>query len=207
MLFDEKNVILQKKGMIHSVAVYCASSTQIDACYFEAARQLGLILAKNDIVCYNGGGGIGLMGAVSDAVINNGGKAVGVITKFMCDMGWHHEKLSDLIVVETMHQRKKMMLDSADAVIALPGGIGTMEEFFEVLTWKQLGLFDKPIVLLNTNGFYDDILAYLHKTVLQQFMRSQHLNMWETVDAPEQILPAVLNAEKWDTTYRKIAAV
>lgn len=192
---------------IKSVAVYCASSTKIDACYFEAARCLGKILANNDIVCYNGGGGIGLMGAVSDAVIENGGQAVGVIPQFMCDMGWNHPNLSRLVVVETMHQRKQTMADSVDAVVALPGGIGTMEEFFEILTWKQLGLFSKPIVLLNTNGFYDNILAYLDKAVEQHFMREQHTNMWTTVTSPEQILPAILNAVEWDSNFRKIAAI
>lgn len=192
---------------IKSVAVYCASSTKIDECYFEAARRLGVILAQNNIVCYNGGGGIGLMGALSDAVIENGGKAIGVIPQFMCDMGWGHSSLSDLIVVETMHERKMVMAENADAVVALPGGIGTLEEFFEILTWKQLGLFPKPIVLLNTNGFYDDILAHLNKAVAQNFMRVQHTEMWSTVTLPEQILPAMANAVEWGADLRKMAKV
>lgn len=197
----------QKRAMIKSVVVYCASSTKIDECYFEAAKRLGEILAKNKIVCYNGGGGIGLMGAISDAILENGGQVVGVIPQFMCEMGWQHHNLTDLLVVKTMHERKKTMLDKAEAVVVLAGGLGTLEEFFEALTWKQLGLIDKPIVLLNTNHFFDDIVAFTQKAVDEQFMRPLHKKMWSTVNSPDEVLPAIEDAEKWDTSYRKTAAI
>ncbi len=122
--------------MIKTVGVYCASSTQINKQYFTAAEELGQILAENHIACCNGGGGIGLMSAISDSIMKHGGIAIGVIPRFMVDMKWHHTALSTLHIVENMHERKAKMAELSDAIVALPGGIGTLEELLEILTWK-----------------------------------------------------------------------
>ena len=127
-------------NQINSVCVYSASSTKIDEVYFNAARQLGQLLAKRRIRLINGAGSIGLMRSVADAVLENGGEVTGVIPKFMVEQGWHHTGLSKLVEVESMHERKQLMADLSDAVIALPGGCGTLEELLEIITWKQLGL-------------------------------------------------------------------
>ena len=147
------------------------------------------------------------MGAISDAVMAHGGKAIGVIPQFMVDMGWHHSSLSELHTVADMHSRKAMMAQMSDAVIALPGGIGTLEELLEILTWKQLGLFNKPIIILNINGFYDPLLAQLQKAVEGRFMREEHQQMWQVVEEASQVIDAISHATPWDSNCRKIAAI
>ena len=134
---------------INSVCVYCASSTKIDSVYFDAARELGALLGQRQIRLINGAGNMGLMSAVSDAALRAGGEVTGVIPHFMVEQGWHHTGLTQLVEVESMHQRKKTMADLSDAVIALPGGCGTLEELLEIITWKQLGLYLNPIVILS----------------------------------------------------------
>ena len=124
-------------NQINSVCVYSASSTKIDEVYFNAARQLGQLLAKRRIRLINGAGSLGLMRSLADAVLENGGEVTGVIPKFMVEQGWHHTGLSKLVEVESMHERKQLMADLSDAVIALPGGCGTLEELLEIITWKQ----------------------------------------------------------------------
>lgn len=146
---------------ITSVCVYCASSTKIDSAYFEAARELGTLLGQRHIRLINGAGGIGLMSATADAVLAAGGEVTGVIPHFMVEQGWQHKGLTEMIEVENMHQRKQKMADLSDAVIALPGGCGTLEELLEIITWKQLGLYLNPIVILNTNGFFDPPPGYV----------------------------------------------
>ena len=152
-------------NQINSVCVYSASSTKIDEVYFNAARQLGQLLAKRRIRLINGAGSIGLMRSLADAVLENGGEVTGVIPKFMVEQGWHHTGLSKLVEVESMHERKQLMADLSDAVIALPGGCGTLEELLEIITWKQLGLYLNPIVILNTNGFFDPLLDMLTRAI------------------------------------------
>ena len=148
-------------NQIHSVCVYSASSTKIDPVYFEAAEQLGRLLAEHHIRLVNGAGSIGLMCSVADAVLSNGGEVTGVIPHFMVEQNWQHTGLTELIEVTSMHERKQKMADLSDAVIALPGGCGTLEELLEVITWKQLGLYLNPVVILNVNGFYDPLLNML----------------------------------------------
>ena len=140
---------------INSVCVYCASSTKIDSVYFDAARELGTLLGQRQIRLINGAGNMGLMSAVSDAALRAGGEVTGVIPRFMVEQGWHHTGLTQLVEVESMHQRKKTMADLSDAVIALPGGCGTLEELLEIITWKQLGLYLNPIVILNVKNYFD----------------------------------------------------
>ena len=152
-------------NQINSVCVYSASSTKIDPVYFTAAETLGRLLADHHIRLINGAGSIGLMRSVADAVLANGGEVTGVIPHFMVEQNWHHTGLTELVEVESMHERKQKMADLSDAVIALPGGCGTLEELLEIITWKQLGLYLNPIVILNVNGFFDPLLEMLEKAI------------------------------------------
>ena len=192
---------------ITSVCVYSASSTQIDTVYFETAQELGKMLAQEHIRLINGAGKMGLMAAVSDAVLSNGGEVTGVIPHFMIEQGWHHTGLTELIEVDSMHQRKKRMADLSDAIIALPGGCGTLEELLEVITWKQLGLYLNPIVILNTKGYFNPLLEMLDKAVKENFMRVQHGSIWQVANTPEEAIEFIRTTPIWDVSIRKFAAI
>lgn len=194
-------------NQINSVCVYSASSTKIDECYFEAARQLGYLLAQRHIRLVNGAGNIGLMRSVADTVLDNGGEVTGVIPRFMVGQKWHHTGLTRLVEVETMHERKQLMADLSDAVIALPGGCGTLEELLEIITWKQLGLYLNPIIVLNTNGFFDPLLAMLERAIAENFMRRQHGDIWNVARTPEEAIELMHSAPVWDASIRKFAAI
>ena len=194
-------------NQINSVCVYSASSTKIDEVYFNAARQLGQLLAKRHIRLINGAGSLGLMRSVADAVLENGGKVTGVIPKFMVEQGWHHTGLSKLVEVESMHERKQLMADLSDAVIALPGGCGTLEELLEIITWKQLGLYLNPIVILNTNGFFDPLLDMFTRAIDENFMRRQHGEIWHVATTPEEAVELIYTVPVWDASIRKFAAI
>jgi uncharacterized protein (TIGR00730 family) len=125
----------------------------------------------------------------------------------MCDEGWQHDGLTELKVVETMHQRKAMMAQLADAAVALPGGIGTFDELFEIITWKQLGLFTKPVVILNTNNYFRHFIDLLHVAASENFLRDEHRQIWQVVDTPEEVIPAIKNAVAWPDDARSFAAV
>ena len=194
-------------NQINSVCVYSASSTKIDEVYFNAARQLGQLLAQRRIRLINGAGSIGLTRSVADAVLENGGGVTGVIPKFMVEQGWHHTGLSKLVEVESMHERKQLMADLSDAVIALPGGCGTLEELLEIITWKQLGLYLNPIVILNTNGFFDPLLDMLTRAIDENFMRRQHGEIWHVATTPEEAVELIYTVPVWDASIRKFAAI
>lgn len=194
-------------NQINSVCVYSASSTKIDSTYFEAAQQLGGLLAEQHIRLINGAGSIGLMRSIADAVLSAGGEVVGVIPRFMVEQGWHHTALTRLVEVESMHERKQLMADLSDAVIALPGGCGTLEELLEIITWKQLGLYLNPIVILNTNGFFDPLLAMLERAIDENFMRRQHGDIWHVAQTPEEAIELIHSAPIWDSSIRKFAAI
>ena len=189
------------------ICVYCGSSGQVNPNYFEAARRLGEIFAQENISLVYGAGHMGLMGKVADSMLENNGKVTGVIPRFMVDEGWSHKALSDLVITENMHERKQTMARLADAVVAMPGGCGTFEELLEIITWKQLGLFTKPIVILNVDGYYDGLLEVLKRAVNEKFMRVEHARMWEIVSTPEDVLSAIKNAAEWDVNCRKFAAI
>ena len=192
---------------ITSVCVYCASSTKIDSAYFEAARELGTLLGQRHIRLINGAGGIGLMSATADAVLAAGGEVTGVIPHFMVEQNWHHTGLTELVEVESMHERKQKMADLSDAVIALPGGCGTLEELLEIITWKQLGLYLNPIVILNVNGFFDPLLEMLEKAIDENFMRRQHGDIWKVAQTPEEAVELLYSTPVWDISIRKFAAI
>lgn len=194
-------------NQIHSVCVYSASSTKINPVYFEAAGQLGKLLAEHHIRLINGAGSIGLMRSVADAVLDNGGQVTGVIPHFMVEQNWHHTGLTELIEVDSMHTRKQKMADLSDAVIALPGGCGTLEELLEIITWKQLGLYLNPIVILNTNGFFDPLLQMLERAIDEDFMRRQHGDIWAVAHTPEEALGLIYTTPVWDESIRKFAAI
>jgi uncharacterized protein (TIGR00730 family) len=192
---------------IQSVCTYCASSTKIAPCYFQAAEELGRLLAQEKIQIINGAGNIGLMAAISDAALQAGGKVTGVIPHFMIEQGWNHIGLTQTIAVENMHERKQTMADLSDAVIALPGGCGTLEELLEIITWKQLGLYLNPIVILNTNHFFDPLLNMLDKAIAENFMRNQHGKIWLVADEPAEAIQLIRTAPIWDPSIRKIAKI
>ena len=199
--------LLKTMNKIDSVCVYSASSTKIAPAYFEAARELGALLGQKHIRLINGAGNMGLMAAVADAALQAGGEVTGVIPRFMVEQGWHHTGLTRLIEVESMHERKKLMADRSDAVIALPGGCGTLEELLEIITWKQLGLYLNPIVILNIGGYFDPLLAMLRKAVEENFMRMQHGTIWHVVQTPQEAVELIHTVPLWDASIRKFAAI
>lgn len=189
------------------VAVYCASSTKIKPIYFEVARQIGKALAEHGLGLVNGAGNMGLMQASSDACLESGGEVTGVIPQFMVDQNWHHTGLTKLIVTESMHERKKTIADMTDAAIVLPGGCGTFDELFEIITWKQLGLYLNPIVLVNVDGYFDTLLALLQKAVDENFMRPQHADIWRVARTAEEAIEMLYSTPQWDTSVRRFAAI
>jgi len=154
-----------------SICVFCGSNFNGDPVLLQAVEELSDLMVKKDIALVYGGGRVGVMGLIANQIMQKGGKAIGVIPEFLMNKEVGHEGLSELIITENMHQRKQKMADLSDGVITLPGGYGTMEEFFEVLTWLQLGLHQKPIGLLNVGGFYDPLLQQLDVMVAQKFLK------------------------------------
>ena len=187
------------------VCVFAASSSRIDGEYSQAASNLGILLAREQIEVIFGGGGIGLMGILADAVLKEGGRITGVIPEFMKNEGWGHNSLSEMIVTEGMSERKKKMFEIADAVVALPGGIGTLEELTETITLKQLGLFRGPVIILNISGFYNHLIKFLEHMMETRFMRYEHKRIWEIVDTPGNVIKSLRSYNDWDEDFRKIA--
>lgn len=190
---------------IKRVAVYAASSSQVSSEYIDAAAELGRTLAAEGIDIVYGAGKVGLMGALADAALDAGGKVTGVIPQFMVDNGWCREKLTNLIVTPDMHTRKEKIVSLADATIALPGGVGTLEELMEIITWKQLGLYANPIVILNTRGYFNPLKEMLERAVEEKFMREIHRNLWSIADTPRQAADLIRNTPQWDTAISKMA--
>lgn len=190
---------------IKRVAVYAASSSQVSSEYIDAAAELGRTLAAEGIEIVYGAGKVGLMGALADAALDAGGKVTGVIPQFMVDNGWCREKLTNLIVTPDMHTRKEKIVSLADATIALPGGVGTLEELMEIITWKQLGLYANPIVILNTRGYFNPLKEMLERAVGEKFMREIHRNLWSIADTPRQAADLIRNTPQWDTAISKMA--
>jgi len=173
--------------MIKTICVYCSSSDRIDPIYFKAAESLATILVKKKIITVFGGGSTGLMGRIADTVINLNGEIVGIMPNFMKAIEWDHKGVYNFHFVEDMHARKKKFIDSSDALITLPGGSGTIEELLEAITLKRLGLHDLPIIILNTNGYFDPLIEMLNRAVEQQFLRAEDGKLWEVIEEPEEI--------------------
>ncbi len=187
------------------VCVYCASSNQCDRVYHAAATRLGELLAEAGCTLVYGGGATGLMGAVADGALSHGGDVIGVIPRFMTEVEWQHPGIGKLEVVEDMRERKHRLLTGSDAVIALPGGCGTLEELFEAITLKRLGLYFNPIVLLNTRDFYSPLQTFMQQVISQKFMNAGHSDMWSLVETPEQVLPKIHSTPKWREDARDYA--
>lgn len=165
------------------------------------------MIAEHGLTLITGAGKLGLMNTIENAALEAGGKVTGVIPSFMVREGWHHEGLTKLIETPSMHERKQTMANLSDGIIALPGGCGTMEELLEIITWKQLGLYVNPIVILNVDGFYDALLAQLEKAVEENFMRTIHADIWKVASTPVEAMELLLNTPKWDKNIRKFAAI
>jgi len=163
--------------VIRSLCVFCGSNAGLDPRFANIAHDFGVLLAKENIALVYGGGHVGLMGIVADAVLAGGGKAIGVIPRMLCDREVGHRGLTELHVVESMHERKAMMASLSDAFVALPGGLGTLEEIFEVWTWAQLGIHNKPLGFLDAFGFYAPLLSFLDRAVDAGFIRAQYRRM------------------------------
>ncbi len=190
-----------------TITVYGASSGQLPQPYIDAAAALGRLMAERGHILVNGAGRTGLMGAAADACLAAGGRAVGVIPEFMVEQGWQHTGMTELVVTPDMHRRKERMAELSDACIALPGGVGTLEELLEIITWKQLGLYLKPIVILNTGGYYDALLAQLDRASSERFMRAEHKAIWGVASTPEEALRLAEETPLWDKSVRKFAAM
>jgi uncharacterized protein (TIGR00730 family) len=190
-----------------TVCVYCASSRSSHAEYREAAYRLGVALAERGLGIVYGGGAVGSMGALADGALSRGGRVVGILPQFMADLEWGHTGLSELQLVEDMHTRKRLMLTRSQAAIALPGGCGTLEELFEAITLKRLGLYLNPIVLVNTRAFFDPLLDLLSRAVDERFMDERHLGMWQVVAQPEEVPDALDKAPVWTAAARSFAAI
>ena len=190
-----------------TICVFASSSSRIDKEYAAAASNLGLLLAQAKIDVVYGGGGIGLMGKLADAVLENRGRITGVIPSFMKDEGWDHRAISEMIITSDMGERKKKMFAMADAVVALPGGIGTLEELTEAMTLKQLGLYHGPIIILNTLNFYDSFIDFLEHMVSGNFLRYEHKGMWEIAGTAEEVMVLLGKNEDWHHDPRSIARI
>lgn len=192
---------------VSRISVYCASSSKIDPAYMEEAYKVGQLLARAGITLINGAGNMGLMKASSDGCLEAGGRAVGIIPGFMIAEGWCHQGMSEIIETPDMHIRQQKMAEAGDAAIVLPGGCGSMAELFELITWKQLGLYLKPIVILNTKGYYDALLQQLEQAAEEQFMRKEHLQIWRVAQTAEEAVQLATSTPMWDTNVRRFAAV
>lgn len=178
-----------------SITVFCGSSFGSDEIYKEQAILLGQTLAKQNIQLIYGGANVGLMGAVADGALTSGGKVIGVLPHFLQSKEIAHQQLTELVLVETMHERKTKMNDLCDGVIVLPGGYGTLEEFFEMITWAQLGLHKKPIAILNIDGFYDDLINLVKTMVDKGFLKQINHDMLLISDTIDELLEMMRNYE------------
>lgn len=191
---------------IKSVCVYCASSSNIAPHYKEEAVRLGQLLAERNWSLVFGAGGVGLMGVVASSVLEHGGEAIGIIPHHLRTKEDVQPGLTELYMVDTMHERKQMMVDRSDAFVILPGGFGTMDETFEILTWKLLGLHDKPVVLFNSNGYWDDFLNLIDKIIAEGFASPEHRQLFFVVDSVEQIPESLVKApeERFDVDTNRM---
>lgn len=176
------------------VVVYCASSSNIAPEFFEEGRLAGRLLAEAGVPVISGGGSAGLMAAVIEGAAEAGGETIGVLPRFMIDKGWDHPRLSKLIVTETMHERKKLMADMSRAAIALPGGVGTLDELFEIITWRQLHIYTGNVVICNSAGFYNLLFDHLRHTASEGFMRREAPDrLWLTADNAREAVELALS--------------
>jgi uncharacterized protein (TIGR00730 family) len=188
--------------MIKSLCVFCGSSTGSNPAYGEMAKHLAIYLLEKNITLVYGGANVGLMGILADTILGGGGKVIGVMPKSLVEREVAHDGLTEMHIVSGMQERKALMADLSDAFISLPGAYGTLDELFEVLTWNQLGIINKPIGLLNMNGFYNSLITMLDHSVEEKFLRPEHRNMLLVDNNIEGLMQKILlyqpvTAEKW----------
>ncbi len=192
---------------LHKVCVFAGSSRQCDPEFLQSAAALGRELARAKITVVYGGGASGAMGHLADAALGEGGSVVGVLPRFMYDLEWGHGALTELHLVNDLHERKRLMNNDVDGIVALPGGSGTFEELLEAITWKRLGLHVHPIILVNVRKFFDPLVELLDGAIRERFMDERHRAMWSIVERAEDVLDAIHNAPQWSRQARKIAAL
>ncbi len=183
--------------MLNSVTVFCASSRKSPEKYVEVARELADLLLDNNIGLVYGGGTVGLMGCMADRYIERKGNITGVIPEFMVKVEWAHPGVKNMIIVQDMHERKKRLIEGTDGIVVLPGGTGTLEELMEVLALKRLGKYLKPIIVVNTGGFYNQLIDFFHTMVDERFLRHEHLEAYSLVNKPSEVITALLNTPLW----------
>ncbi len=188
-----------------NICIYCASSDLIPEKYFDAARELGTLMGRRGMTVINGAGNMGLMRATADACMEAGGEAIGIIPTFMIEEDWHYTKMTRLIETPDMHTRQQKMAEMSEAGIVLAGGLGTLAELSELITWKQLGIHLKPIVLLNTDGYYDELLAFLDKGMKENFLSPEHMATFAVASTPQEALNLAENTPLWDAGVRRFA--
>jgi uncharacterized protein (TIGR00730 family) len=189
------------------VCVFASSSSRINTEYADAASELGMLLSKAGTEVVFGGGGIGLMGKLADTILEHNGTITGVIPSFMKDQGWNHADVNDMIITSDMGERKKQMFAMADAIIALPGGVGTLEELTEAITLKQLGLFRGPVIILNTLNFYKSLIDFFEHMVSEYFLRVEHKTIWEIANTPEEVMLLLAKNDPWLFDPIKLAKI
>lgn len=187
---------------MNSICVFCGSSPGANGAYANAARSFGTLLAKNNITLIFGGGKVGLMGQLADSVLSYGGKAIGVIPESLVKKEVAHDSLTEMHVVQNMHERKALMYKLSDAFVALPGGTGTLDELFEVFTWIQLGYLNKPVGLLNVDGYFDHLMTFLRHSVRERFVKAEQLDMLLVDEREDRLLQrmktyAPMQTDKW----------
>lgn len=188
------------------VCIFCASSSLVPQTYIDEAHSVARLLVQNGCSIVYGGGSLGLMGAVADEALRLGGEVIGVIPDFMVDVEWQHKGVADMRRTQTMSERKQMMIEISDAILVLPGSTGTMDELFEAVSDKKLGLHGKPIVLLNTLGFYDHTLAQMQRMVDEQFMSQRHMDCISVAPTPEEACRLCLTLEQSRSSLLAAAA-
>jgi hypothetical protein len=189
------------------VCIFASSSSRINTQYVDAASELGLLLSLAGTDVVYGGGGIGLMGKLADTIIKNKGTITGVIPAFMKDQGWDHSDVNEMIVTSDMGERKKQMFAMADAIVALPGGVGTLEELTEAITLKQLGLFRGPVIILNTLNYYESLIDFFEHMISENFLRDEHKAIWEIADTPEEVMTILAKKDNWLPDPIRIAKI
>ena len=173
---------------IRALCVYCGSSSQVRESHLQAARELGALAARAGVELVYGGGRVGLMGALAEAALAAGGRVVGIIPQHLEDLEVGHRGASEYLVVDSMHARKQLMAERSDAFCALPGGLGTLDETFEIVTWRQLKLHDKPVILVNIDGYWDPLLRLVEHQTAEGYLRGGSAGLFQVVDRVDQIL-------------------
>ena len=179
-----------------SICVYCGAAKGDDPAHRAAAERLGKLMAESGIRLVFGGGRIGMMGIIADAVMSNGGEVIGVIPEHLHDIEVGHDGLTELHVVDSMHTRKNKMFELSDAFVVMPGGLGTMDETFEIITWRQLGLHDKPVILVNNNKYWEPFRALVQHIIDNGYARENCIDLFTIVDGIDDVIPAIENAPK-----------